>query len=118
MNLSRSKDLASTLHEVAFCYKEVGRTLNEILDTTKPLKRFMGQPDGRATSSRLITAGIALIAFPDPTITDIMGTALVIAGIMKDRMKETTMIDVTKEIHKITMNLGKSASGLTLDTRM
>lgn len=39
--------------------------------------------------SRLVKIGVALILFPDPTISDLVGTGLVAAGLLHDRIKNS-----------------------------
>lgn len=41
--------------------------------------------------SWLIKAGLALIAFPDPTISDVAGTFLVAAGLVQEGIKRRTL---------------------------
>jgi hypothetical protein len=41
--------------------------------------------------SWLIKAGLMLIAFPDPTISDIVGTAMVAAGMVQEGIKHRTL---------------------------
>jgi hypothetical protein len=47
--------------------------------------------------SCLIRAGITLIAFPAPIISDLVGSAIVAAGLVKRRLKQPTMADVYVE---------------------
>jgi len=53
---------------------------------------------------------LALIAFPDPTITDILGSALVAAGILQFKTKHSTlhMEDVYKTFPKVIKELTTS----------
>jgi hypothetical protein len=37
----------------------------------------------------LIKIGVALILFPDPTISDIIGTAMVAAGLLHNKVKNS-----------------------------
>jgi len=73
--------------------------LNETVGTVKPLKSLIGEPDVETgvKGSRLIAAGIALIAFPDPTITDLAGVTMVTAGLIKNKMTQTTAADGYRE---------------------
>jgi len=118
MNLNQSRELASTLRLLALRYKEVGKTVNEVAHATKPLKKLIGEPNEKAKGSRLIAAGIALIAFPDPTISDVVGVTLVAAGVMRNRMKQTTVVDVYKELHRVSSDLGKLGKELNFNTRL
>jgi len=115
-NLNQSKELANALRELALNYKEVSKTLSGVADATKPLTGLIGEPGEKAKGSRLIAAGIALIAFPDPTISDLVGATLVAAGIVRNRMRQTTVVDVCREFLKVTNDLGKLREELTINT--
>ncbi|MGB9740609.1 MAG: hypothetical protein ACP5IM_05330 [Candidatus Bathyarchaeia archaeon] len=56
----------------------------------------------KGNNSILIKVGLALIAFPDPTISDIVGTALVAAGTVQMGIRHGTLYveDVYKTFHK------------------
>ncbi len=45
----------------------------------------------KGNKSTLIKLGLALIAFPDPTISDIIGTALVAAGTVQIAIRHRTL---------------------------
>jgi len=63
--------------------------------TTKKLWR-----DGR--KPWLIKIGLALIAFPDPTVSDVVGSAMVAAGLIQEGIKRQTLQvnDVYKTFQK------------------
>jgi len=94
------KELVVMLRELSASYEEMGNTMKGVVNETKFLKRLIGEPDPRAQHSRLIAAGIALIAFPDPTITDFIGAILVAAGLIKNRMGQITVVDVRREFQE------------------
>jgi len=56
----------------------------------------------------LIKAGLALIAFPDPTISDVIGSALVAAGLIQLKLRNSTLHieDVYKTLPKVVKELG------------
>lgn len=41
--------------------------------------------------SPLIKVGLALIAFPDPTVSDVVGSALVAAGLVQEGIRRQTL---------------------------
>jgi len=90
------KELVVTLRELSASYKETGNLMKGIINETKFLKRLIGEPNPEARRSWLIAAGIALIAFPDPTISDLLGAILVAAGLAKSRMKQLSILDAYK----------------------
>ncbi|MEM2915303.1 MAG: hypothetical protein QXH91_07895, partial [Candidatus Bathyarchaeia archaeon] len=85
MDQCSAKEFLKVLREISQNYKEFGKASAQITNTVKPLKHLIGDSYGETNTngSRLIAAGIALIAFPDPTISDLVGAALVAAGLMK-----------------------------------
>jgi len=93
------KELIVTLRELNASYKEMGNAMKGVVNETKFLKRLIGDPNPEAQRSWLIAAGIALIAFPDPTISDLIGAILVAAGLAKSRMKQPSIVDAYKAFH-------------------
>jgi len=61
----------------------------------------------RGNNSFLIKAGLALIAFPDPTISDVVGSALIAAGVIQLKLKNSTLSieDVYKTLPKVIKEL-------------
>jgi len=61
----------------------------------------------RGNNSFLIKAGLALIAFPDPTISDVVGAALIAAGGIQLKLKNSTLSieDVYKTLPKVIKEL-------------
>jgi len=93
------KKLVVTLRERSASYEEMNNEMKKVVNEAKSLKSLIGEPDAETQRSRLISAGIALIALPEPTITDIAGTILIAAGLIKDRiiknrMKQLSIVDV------------------------
>jgi hypothetical protein len=75
-----AKELSESQTELAHAMKETAQAASE----TRRLWR-----DGRR--SWLIKVGLALIAFPDPTISDVVGTAMVAAGLVQEGIKHRTL---------------------------
>ena len=101
------KEIASSIRELSWSYKEVGNTMNGVNNDFKPLKKLIGNPDleGKGKGSRLIAAGIACIAFPDPTISDVVGVSLIVAGMMKNKMKQPTAADMYRNFQDVMKEL-------------
>ena len=81
------KALTSALQELSLSSKETAtaiRGFSNELHYTQRLWRKGG-------NSKLIKIGLALIAFPDPTISDVIGCALVAAGIVQLKMKHSAL---------------------------
>jgi len=102
------RDLADALQESASHRTETARImhvsmgeLTRELQSTQKLWRKGG-------NSVLIKVGLALIAFPDPTITDIIGSALVAAGLIQTKVKHSALHieDVYKTFPMVIKELG------------
>jgi hypothetical protein len=75
--------------------------LQAMKDTSKEVKatkRLWRQKN----NSRLIKLGLALIAFPDPTISDIIGTALVAVGTVQQGIRRRAIY--TEDVYKTFQN--------------
>ena len=75
------------LNEVSESYTDLAQALKDTADTartTKQLWRSKNKP-------WLIKVGLALIAFPDPTISDLVGAAFVAAGTVQMGIKRQTL---------------------------
>jgi len=97
------KNVAAMLHELGLSYEE---TLNAMRGVAKD-SHFIGRLWKKGDETRLVKIGLALIAFPDPTVTDIIGTALVSAGIIQTKIKRSTLHieDVYKTFPKLIREL-------------
>ena len=87
MKTDETKMVTTSAKELSTCYADLTQALKETTDcarTTKQLWRSKNKPT-------LIKIGLALIAFPDPTISDIVGTALVVAGTVQVGIRRQTM---------------------------
>jgi len=107
LNAKEAKDLLEVLRELSLSRKETVNTLDsamrgftEELSAAQKLWR-------RGNNSFLIKVGLALIAFPDPTITDVIGSALVAAGLIQLRMRRSALYleDVYKTFPRVIKEL-------------
>jgi len=87
MNSAELKVLTDTLNELGLSSKETAIAMRGFSDEL----RYAQSLWRKGGSSRLIQIGLALIAFPDPTITDILGSALVAAGVVQLKMKRSAL---------------------------
>jgi len=103
MNSEELKALTDALHELGASSKETASAMLGFSDELRYAQRLWRKGGG----SRLIKIGLALIAFPDPTITDILGSALVAAGIVQLKMKRSALHveDVYKTFPKVIKEL-------------
>jgi hypothetical protein len=110
MNAEELKALTDAVNELSSNYRETAdamRGFSRELHSTQGLWRKGG-------GSRLIKIGLALVALPDPTITDIVGSALIAAGIVQLKMKRSalhvedvykTFPQVIKELTTLKLNV-------------
>ena len=104
------KTIATVLKELGLSYQE---TLNVMKGVTKDSRYVQGLWK-KGEDTKLIKIGLALIAFPDPTISDILGALLISAGILQAKMKRSTLHieDVYKTFKDVNRNLLKIRQGL------
>jgi len=109
-----AKEIAKSLWELSKCGKEFGTAFGAVTHESKSLKRLVGgNEEAKARDSWLIKAGVALVLFPDPTITDLIGGCLIAAGMLKNRNKQLTAAEVYKEFHETMRKIVKNGRGLT-----
>ena len=114
------KELLDSFNDLSQTYKEFDETVRSVTYVVKPLKHLVGKPGlEEGNGCKLITVGAALIAFPDPFIvTDIAGSALVAAGLIKNRLKQAEAADVSREFNKEVRKLMEITKELNLQTHL
>jgi hypothetical protein len=101
------KDCSETLREVSKDYVEASEILNGamrgIAKETKALKKLWREKN----QSKLVKIGVALILFPDPTISDVLGAAMVAAGLLHNKVKNSGLFleDVYKTYPRLLKEL-------------
>jgi hypothetical protein len=76
MNAEDLKTLTHAVEELSQSSKETASAIHDFSNTLHQTQRLWKQ----GKRPILIQIGIALIAFPDPGISDVLGTAFVAAG--------------------------------------
>lgn len=111
MKTEDAKNLLKALRELNESYEDTLWTMKETIESVKATKTLWRQKN----NSMLIKVGLALIAFPDPTISDILGALLVAAGTVQQGIKRRTIYvedvyknfsDTLKEIYNLKNNIG------------
>jgi len=102
MDRAQTKKVANIARE----YKELYTTLDSAKNTvsSKQVNRHIKNVSNRGKSNlgnRITSIGVALIAFPDPTVSDLVGSALVLAGQYIQRRSQIGVEDVYREFNKI-----------------
>lgn len=97
MKTEEIKTLAETLKELNESYGDLLQTMTETTKEVRATKNLWR----KGSNPMLIKLGLALIAFPDPTISDIVGAALVAVGTIQMGIRRHTLYaeDVYKTFH-------------------
>jgi len=93
-----AKEMAKVTSELTGSYADL---INAIKGTTREVK-MTKKLWRKGNKSMLIKVGLALIAFPDPTISDIVGAALVAAGTVQAGIRRRSIYvdDIFKTFQK------------------
>ena len=110
METSTTKAVVEMVKELSQSYGDVAQLLRGSAQSTRSTKQLWRAKN----KSTLIKVGLALIAFPDPTISDMIGTALVAVGTVQAGIRHRTLYveDVFKsfqktfrELHELKQNI-------------
>lgn len=100
LTLGAAANLRAHIQRRASTYIEVARGVAEAANAVRSLKPLLGKGDTEKSGSTLIALGVALIAFPDPTISDVLGTAFIALGLLKKKMRKIGVRDVYEEMRQ------------------
>ncbi|HJX02495.1 MAG TPA: hypothetical protein VJ439_01390 [Candidatus Bathyarchaeia archaeon] len=106
MKTEEIKTMTTVAKELSDCYADVANALNGTADTVKASKKLWRSKN----NSWLIKIGLALIAFPDPTISDIVGAAFVAAGTVQMGIRRRTVY--AEDVYKTFTNTFKDIRNL------
>ena len=97
MKTDEVKTLAQAIRELNESHVDL---IQATTDTTKEVKATK-KLWRNGSNSRLIKVGLALIAFPEPAISDVIGTALVAAGTVQMGLRRRALYveDIYKTFH-------------------
>lgn len=99
------KNVAVMLRELGFSYEETLDAMKGVAKDWHLVRRLWKDGD----KAKLIKAGLALIAFPEPTpISETLGACVLSLGLIESKMKRSALHveDVYTTFHGITGNLG------------
>jgi hypothetical protein len=114
MNKKEAENIAELL-------KEYSQSRNQtVMTAAKAINGFSSELHStqklwkQGNKSILIKAGLALIAFPDPTISDVVGSAMLAAGLIQMKMRNSALHvdDVYKTFPKVVRELGAIKSNV------
>jgi len=60
----------------------------------------MGKGGAKSSGSTLIKLGVALIAFPEPLVSNALGAALIAVGLLKRKMSKIGVMNVYEEMRQ------------------
>ena len=97
MKTEEMKTVVNALNELNESYVDLIQAMTDTTKEVKATKKLWR----KESNSMLIKLGLALIAFPDPTISDIIGTVLVAAGTVQKGIRRRTLYveDVYRTFH-------------------
>jgi len=92
-----AKTVATVTSELSESYVDLLQAISETTREARTTKKLWRT----GNNSMLIKVGLALIAFPDPTISDIVGSLLVAAGTVQSGIRRRTLYvdDLFKTFH-------------------
>lgn len=106
MKSDDAKAMVDALNELSESYADLTGVLKATNHQAKETKQLWR----KGKRSMLIKVGLALIAFPDPTISDIVGSALVAAGMVQEGIRRRTLhVDDVYKTFQNTMRELRSA---------
>lgn len=85
-NKENIKELVNAVKELTASYHELYSLMKGTANGVHEFRNLIGDEQGSSKSS-LVKLGIALILFPDPTISDILGSALIATGLAYSKIK-------------------------------
>ena len=108
VNTKEAEALAEVLRQFGLSRTETTNTVNTVMRGFAEELRSTQKLWRKRNNPFLIKAGLALIAFPDPTISDVIGSALVAAGLIQLKLRNSTLHieDVYKTLPKVVKELG------------
>jgi hypothetical protein len=87
MKAEELEPLADAINELSESCADLAQALRETTREARVTKQLWRN----GKRSWLIKVGLALIAFPDPTISDIVGSLMVAAGLIQEGIKRRTL---------------------------
>ncbi len=113
MNSKESKEIASSIMETAETHLAVRADATNSISSAANNAGSITKLYKSGNKSLLIKAGIALIAFPEPVVSDVLGTTLLAAGAIQEGIRRQSIyLDDLPKALKSAMRDLKSARDL------
>ncbi len=110
MNVEESSSLAKSIKEMAKTRAEMQADATNSVKSTAASAGSVNKLYKSGNKSLLVKAGLALIVFPEPIVSDVLGTALIAAGAVQQGIKRQSVYleDLPKAFKSVMRDL-KSA---------
>ena len=114
MKPKEAKDYSEILRQAKEDFQDASRdtkgSMKGVAREARDVKKLWREKN----KSKLVKIGVALILFPDPTISDLVGTGLVAAGLLHDRIKNSGLFleDVYKTYPRLLKELQSARQSL------
>lgn len=107
LKAEEAKKLMELLNHVSMSRRTTANMIDETMQGFKKELSSTQKLWRRGNNPFLLKAGLALIAFPDPTISDVLGSAMVAAGLIQLKMRKSAlhMEDVYKTFPAVVKEL-------------
>jgi len=109
MKTAEVKTIANVLDELNEGYLDLMRSMKGTIKEFKATRQLWK----KGNKSILIKLGLALIVFPDPTISDVIGTFLIAAGTVQEGIRRRTLY--IEDVHKTLQDTFKEIRAMKND---
>jgi len=87
MKTQEAKDAAKSVKEISKDYVALAESVGTVANGTEAAKKLWKN----GNKNVLMKAGLALIVFPEPIVSDILGTALLAAGAVQEGIRRQSI---------------------------
>jgi hypothetical protein len=111
LNVEEAKKLAEDFKDIARTFSNAAGVMNGTVNTVKSVKSLINRK-GNGLGSKLISAGVACVIFPEPVFSDMLGSMLIAAGVILNKSKGPTVFDIFREAGRIGADLRRISRDL------
>jgi len=110
MSVKELGKLTPPVKEVAQTHVEAYHDVKQSMKDTQKSAGSVNKLSKSGNKNYLIKAGMALVVFPEPIVSDLLGTSLIAAGLLKEGMKRNSVYleDVPKAFKRVLRDLKSS----------
>lgn len=91
MNPKEANNLASSVKEVTKDHVQMNADANQTINKTANSAGSINKLYRSGNKNYLIKAGMALLVFPEPVVSDILGTSLIAAGAIQEGIRRQSI---------------------------